>query len=91
MLQPLDDQVAQIGSRSATSSQTAVRSSRCIRSGVTCPACSASHQPFFRSNGASNPNSSSPAVCRVSDRTKRDPIRATTSSNTRRQPATATL
>jgi hypothetical protein len=62
--------------RTRSSSHAAVRNRRCIRSGLTCPACSASHQPFFCSIGESSPSSICRAVHRGSARANRSPIRS---------------
>ncbi len=48
-------------------SRSARRSSRCIPSGGTSPACSASVQPFFRSKPATSPDTYSRSRTRGSD------------------------
>jgi hypothetical protein len=68
-------------SRAASASHTAVRSSRCIACGSECPACSASHQQFFRSASDSNPATKSRAVRRGSARPNRPATRNISPSN----------
>jgi len=62
--------------------QSARRSSRCIPSGHTSPACSASVHPFFRSRPATSPHSYSRTRARGSARPNREPaIRSCTRSS----------
>jgi hypothetical protein len=72
-------------------SHTAEPSSRCIASGVACPARSASHQPFFRSTPESSPSTNSRAVRRGSTRENLRATSAIVSSNIARQPAGSML
>ena len=74
-------------SRTASASHTAVRSSRCIACGSSCPACSASHQQFLRSTGDSSPATNSRAARRGSTRANRPATRHISSPNSSRQPA----
>ena len=78
-------------SRMPSASQTVVRSSRCIACGSPCPACSASHQQFFRSAGDNSPSTNSRAVRRGSARPNPPATSHISSSNISRQPTGSNL
>jgi transposase len=74
-----------MSSRTVSASHRAVRSSRCIASGRSCPARSANDQQILRSRPDSNPVTNARAVARGSTRENRPAIQAVTSSMSTRQ------
>jgi hypothetical protein len=65
----------------SVSSQAAWLSSRCIRSGVRSPACSASVHPFLRGRSASSPAKYLPACRHTSRRANATAIRPNSSAS----------